>query len=228
MAIMSKWACLQHVEYEGPGLIATVAARRGLELERHHFWSGSPVPRIDEVDGLVVMGGPMSVNDVENHPSLEKERELLGRAVASGTPVLGVCLGAQLLAASLGVEVYDGGNQEVGTGTVELTQMGCDDPVLGPAGPELPVFHWHGDTFEIPAGAAHLARSDLYESQAFRAGECAYGFQFHLELDSGLLSGLGPHLPQGVEVGQGDLDRLMQVGESVIERFFERAQETAA
>jgi len=156
-----SWVAIQHVPFEGPGLIAEVAARRGIELQPCHTYRGESLPSREEVGGLVVMGGPMGVGDTDEHPSLARERELIAETVRAGLPVLGVCLGAQLMAHSLGARVHRGAQAEIGLGTVALTEAGREDPVLGSAGLELlPVMHWHQDTFELPDGASLLARSE--------------------------------------------------------------------
>jgi GMP synthase-like glutamine amidotransferase len=183
---------------------------------------GEALPAVTELGGIVAMGGPMGVGDGAEHPWLAGERALLAIAVARGLPVLGVCLGSQQLAAALGAEVRRGPEQEIGLGRVELTPEGRADPVLGPAadGPGLPVVHWHGDTFDVPPGAARLASSDLYPNQAFRAGSRAYGLQFHVEVDRALADGWGPHLPPGVELGEAGRAEVERAGRSLLERFF--------
>ncbi len=181
---------IQHVPYETPGLIAAEAARRGIALRVCHPYRGERLPRLDELDelgGLVVMGGPMGVGEVSEYPWLAGELELLAAAVAAGLPVLGVCLGAQLLAAALGARVYRGERPEVGAGSVSLTADGRADPMLGAAGlAELPVVHWHQDTFDLPPGAVLLAGSALYPHQAFRVG-----------------TGIGPGPETGMSPGTG-------------------------
>ena len=184
---------------------------------------GEALPAVTELGGIVAMGGPMGVGDGAEHPWLAGERALLAIAVARGLPVLGVCLGSQQLAAALGAEVRRGPEQEIGLGRVELTPEGRADPVLGPAAdgaPGLPVVHWHGDTFDVPPGAARLASSDLYPNQAFRAGSRTYGLQFHVEVDRALADGWGPHLPPGVELGEAGRAEVERAGRSVLERFF--------
>src|SRR5580704_8179090 len=121
---MPVWAVLQHVPYEGPGLIAAQAKAHGLRLDRRHLYRGDAVPRLDELAGLVVLGGPMGVGDTHQHPYLAGEIDLLAAAVAAGIPVLGVCLGAQLLACALGGEVRSAVTTEVGIGSVALTHAG--------------------------------------------------------------------------------------------------------
>lgn len=138
---------IQHVDFEGPGLIGAVLSARGADLRVVRTDEGDALPAVDELDVLVVMGGPMGAHDDAAYPHLAGERELLAAAVAAGIPVLGVCLGAQLLAAALGGTVSRGPAPEVGLGTVSLTDTGRADPVLGPAGRYLRVLHWHADTF---------------------------------------------------------------------------------
>src|SRR5208282_569368 len=130
----------------------------------------------------------MGVYETGKYGFLESECKLIRELVARGRPVLGVCLGAQLLASALGARVFPGHKPEIGFGSVQLTRAGNDDPLMGRAGPAVPVFHWHGDTFDLPQGATLLASSRDYPHQAFRFGNCAYGLQFHLEPDSGVWS----------------------------------------
>jgi GMP synthase (glutamine-hydrolysing) len=216
------WAILQHVPFEGPGLIATQAGARGLQLDRRHLYRGDELPRLDQLTGLVVLGGPMGVGDTEQHPYLAGEIDLLAAATAAGIPVLGVCLGAQLLACALGGTVRRARTAEVGIGSVALTAAGERDGVLGPSGPVLPVLHWHGDTFTIPPGAQLLASSDRCVNQAFRLG-CAYGLQFHVELDAGLSASMRPQLPSDVPLDADDVAGVERVGKAILERFFDGA-----
>jgi GMP synthase-like glutamine amidotransferase len=214
------WAVIQHVEFEGPGLIAPVAARHCVGLDVHCLYAGDSVPRLDSLGGLVVMGGPMSAGDTPAHPHLAEERALMAEAVEAGLPVLGVCLGAQLLARALGAGVFRGEHAEVGLGEVELTREGRADPILGPAGSPLPVLHWHQDTFDLPEGAVRLAGSHHYPNQAFRVGPLAYGLQFHVELDRELAAQLRHHLPAGVELPDRPRERVERAGWPILDRFF--------
>jgi GMP synthase-like glutamine amidotransferase len=222
--VARRWAVLQHVPFEGPGLIATVARERGMDLAVVRLDRGEGLPAVTELSGLVAMGGPMGVRDGAEHAWLAGERALLAMAVARGLPVLGVCLGSQQLAVALGAEVRRGPEPEIGLGAVELTPEGRADPVLGPAADgaaDLPVVHWHGDTFDVPPGAAWLASSDRYPNQAFRAGRRAYGLQFHVEVDAALAEGWAPHLPPGVEIDEPGRAEVERAGRGVLERFFD-------
>lgn len=229
------WIVIQHVPFEGPGLWADEAERRGIPLRVFRTDRGDPLPDPSELPGfggLIVMGGPMSVRDAPRLKHLDLERRLLAEAVGLRLPVVGVCLGAQLLASAFGAEVYPGPAPEIGYGTVRLTEEGLRDPVLGPEA-ELPVFHWHGETFDLPRGAVWLARSEAYPHQAFRIdgpvgrssreGGNAYGFQFHVELNARLAEAWAPHLPEGVRIVPSERESVERSGRRVIARFFDRA-----
>jgi len=173
---------IQHVPWETPHRILDACA----ELEVHTVkpLAGQPLPPHDEVAGAVVMGGPMNVDDVKRHPELAVEREWLAEALRRKMPVLGICLGAQLLARALGVEVRPGERPELGYAPIEVLE--ADDPVLGALAPSTTVLHWHGDVFDLPVGATNLARSARTEVQAFRQDN-AWGILFHPESDFALL-----------------------------------------
>jgi GMP synthase (glutamine-hydrolysing) len=173
---------VQHVPWEGPHRI--LDACRGLRVKTAKPLAGQPLPSHDEVAGAVFMGGPMNADEVERFPALAAEREWLAEAVERGMPVLGICLGAQLLARALGTEVRPGEAPEIGFAPVEVTDP--DDPLLGGLAPRAEVLHWHGDVFDLPAGAQHLASSERTACQAFRAGN-AWGVLFHPEADFALV-----------------------------------------
>ena len=172
---------LQHIACEPPGVFEDVLRDRGTELHRVELDEGEPLPEWHKFDAIVAMGGPMSATDDAELPWLTEEKKLIGEAVGAGVPFWGVCLGVQLLAASLGARVYPGPRPEVGLLPVELTDDGRADPVFGGLDGDLVTLQWHGDTFDLPDGAVRLARSSAYENQAFRVSR-AYGVQFHLEV----------------------------------------------
>jgi GMP synthase (glutamine-hydrolysing) len=203
-------------------LIATEAQARGLHTDIRRLDLGAGVPQPDDVDGLVVMGGPMGVYETDKHPFLQEECNLISELVRRNRPVLGVCLGAQLLARALGARVFHAHGAEIGFGSVELTAEGKDDPLFGSHGPSLPVFHWHGDTFDLPPGATLLASSAEYRHQAFRFGSRAYGLQFHIEPDSVTWSAWYEHLPPiSSERAEHRRYLIEQVGRSILARFFD-------
>jgi GMP synthase-like glutamine amidotransferase len=173
---------VQHIRCEPPGAFADVLGRHGIAVQTVELDEGGQLPDWREPDLTVVMGGPMGVNDEAEHPWLAAEKSWIAAAVRAGKPYFGVCLGAQLLAASLGARVRTGGAPEVGILPVSLTADGREDPVLSVLGDEFGALQWHGDTFDIPAGAVWLGRSAAYRHQAMRYGAVAYAVQFHVEV----------------------------------------------
>jgi len=192
---------IQHVPWETPHRILDVC--RGLRVHTAKPLAGQALPDHDEIAGAVVMGGPMSVYETDRHPELAAEREWLGEAVRREMPVLGICLGAQFLAKALGAEVRVGEGPELGFAPVEI--LVPDDPVFGGLAPSTTVLHWHGDAFDLPDGARHLARSDRTEVQAFRHGN-AWGVLFHPEADLALLEAwlAVPEMVQKARAALGD------------------------
>jgi GMP synthase (glutamine-hydrolysing) len=176
---------LQHIDCEPPGVYEDVLRERGARLHRVELDEGEPPPPWERFDAVVAMGGPMSANDDGELPWLAAEKSLIAAAVRAGTPFWGVCLGAQLLAASLGARVYPGPEPEVGVLPVELTEQARTDPVFGGLPATVHTLQWHGDTFDLPDGAVRLAGSTPYANQAFRYGR-AYGVQFHLEVSAAM------------------------------------------
>jgi GMP synthase (glutamine-hydrolysing) len=176
---------LQHADCEPPGAYEDELSARAIPLERVLLEDGAELPDWRDFTGIVAMGGAMGAYEDALHPWLGPEKRLIAEAVAAGKPYWGVCLGAQLLAASLGARVGPGPATELGVLAVQLTDAAAADPVFADAPSAFSSLQWHGDTFELPAGAIQLARSNLYEQQAFVVGR-AYALQFHLEVTSQL------------------------------------------
>jgi GMP synthase (glutamine-hydrolysing) len=174
---------LQHVACETLGTIEDALARVGLSHRYVRIHQGEPVPAdIGDAAALVVMGGPMSVYEHDRLAHLKAEMRLVESAVEIGRPVLGVCLGSQLLAHVLSAKVYPGARKEIGWHDVALTPAAEIDPVWSAAPKQFPAFHWHGDIFDLPHTAVALASSDLTACQAFRYGKNVYGILFHMEV----------------------------------------------
>jgi GMP synthase (glutamine-hydrolysing) len=187
---MAERICVfQHIACEDLGTFAPVLTRRGVGAEYVRLFAGDSIPRdVENARALIFLGGPMSVNDEARLGYLADEKTVIRAALAKQMPVLGVCLGAQLLAAAAGARVYPGTRPEIGWEAVSLTEDGRRDPVLSGLEALSAVFHWHGETFDLPAGAVQLASSAITKHQAFRLGRRAYGLQFHLEVDAAMIA----------------------------------------
>jgi GMP synthase (glutamine-hydrolysing) len=174
----------------GLGLLGRVVRACELPILSVHAWEGDlDGLRVDDFGGIVPLGGSMQSWDEATLPYLARERELLSEAVEEGVPVLGICLGGQLLARALGAEARRAEDPEVGWLPVEATREAARDPLLGHLREPVGVYQWHLDVFDLPDGAVHLARSERSEHQAFRFGERAWGLQFHPEVDLPLYRG---------------------------------------
>ncbi|MGA8185914.1 MAG: type 1 glutamine amidotransferase [Terriglobia bacterium] len=179
---------IQHVAFEGPGAIAEWALERGHSKTLTRQSSGEKLPAVDTFDFLVVMGGPMSANDDSRFAWLTTEKRLIADAVHGRKAVLGICLGAQLVAQVLGARVYRNREKEIGWFPVRLTPEAAASGLFGGLPAEMTVLHWHGETFDLPEGAVRLAESVVCRNQAFELEGRVLGLQFHLEV-----------LPQGLE-----------------------------
>ena len=185
---MSRLLVFQHVAAEPLGTLDPLIRRRGHRIRFKNFERHPEAQlNVDRYRGLIVLGGPMNVDEQPQRAHLRNEARAIEAMLKQGKPVLGICLGAQLLAHVLGAAVPRNKVKEIGWYPLHKTEAGSTDPVLAPLTATTPVFQWHGCRFDMPQTAVHLARSDDCEQQAFRYGDNAYGFQFHLEMDERLI-----------------------------------------
>lgn len=224
---------LQHIACEPLGVYEDVLDEHGATLRRIEVDAGDALPDWHAFDAIVAMGGPMSANDDAELPWLRAEKELVAEAARAGTPFWGVCLGVQLLAASLGARVYAGAEPEVGVLPVELTEDGRRDAVFSVLPATLPALQWHGDTFDLPPGAVRLAGSPAYPNQAFRFAN-AYGVQFHLEVSAAMarewmdVPAYASALEQTIgaetllHAVDERVDEMLELGRALFERWLDR------
>ncbi len=184
---MIRILAFRHVPFEGAGLIAPALESQSVQIDYvdlYRDFSACPDPAA--YSGLLFLGGPMSVND--DLPYIHRERETIVTAVARRQPVLGICLGSQLIAQALGARVYRNAGKEIGWYPVHFAEAAAQDPLLRGVASHQEIFHWHGETFDLPPGAVHLAWSEACRNQAFRVGNLIYGFQFHLEVTPAMIA----------------------------------------
>ena len=185
---MKRILVLQHVASEPLGVLDPLLRASGLRIRYVNF-AHHPHTQVDvsKYSGLVVLGGPMNVDQVERYPHLAHEVDVIRAALDRNNPVLGICLGAQLLAAALGARVHPNPVREIGWYPLTLSAEAAADPLFAHLEHDANVFQWHAYTFTEPKGSVHLASTSSCANQAFRFGECAYGLQFHLEVDGPLI-----------------------------------------
>jgi len=185
---MKKVLVFQHVPFEVLGTLDPLLRRGGYRIRYVNFGRQPDAqPEVTKYHGLIVLGGPMSVYMTQEYPHLTTEMRLIRRAMEHNIPILGICLGAQLIAKSLGSEVSKNPEKEIGWYDVSLSEAGKVDPLMKHLGDTRPIFEWHGDTYALPEGAVHLAETKSCANQAFRYGDNVYGFQFHMEVDAALI-----------------------------------------
>jgi GMP synthase (glutamine-hydrolysing) len=232
----TSWIVLRHTPAEGLGLLANALRDYGVHHRYLDVPRGDALPKdIRTVGGVIVLGGPMAAYEADQHTFLKTESAFVEKAIEAGRPVLGVCLGAQLIAQVLGARVYPGERREVGWAPVELTDDGRDDALFTGLGDSFTVFHLHGDAYELPPDSLNLARSAAYEQQAFRWGDTVYGFQFHLEFTEPIIQRLAtePQSQQYIVAAGTDpkqlvaetptrVSELSEVATEVFRRYFQQ------
>jgi GMP synthase (glutamine-hydrolysing) len=176
-----------HHSEEGPGLLEEILRQRGWKMDEVRLWNGNSLPDPTPFHLLVLMGGPMSVNDDKLHPCLVEEKTFVRRWIEEGNPTIGICLGAQIIAHCLGGRVYQGPHEEIGWYKAMLTDEGKRDPCLESFPALFPVFQWHAETFDLPDDTILLATSHDYPHQVFRYQDPIYAFQFHLEVTDNMI-----------------------------------------
>lgn len=215
---------IKNIITEGPGTIEVFLREEDIPFSIVELCSGGTPPPLSEFDTLIIMGGPMGIYELERYPHLIIESRIIREAINRDMRVLGICLGSQMIAHCLGADVYPGPEKEIGWYHIELTGDGLKDPIMrrlaihpkvGDFWRRFKVFHWHGDTFNLPLEAVLLASSELYKNQAFRYGDNVYGFQFHLEVTKDMLTEWFQVMP--------DIDKIMKETEKIHEEYTGRA-----
>lgn len=171
-----------HVPFEGMGCIENWIIQHGHSVTFTKFYEPFQLPNLENIDWLIVMGGPMGVYDEAIYPWLAEEKQFISQAISSGKTIIGICLGSQLIAEVLGAKVYPNKQKEIGWFDIKISESATGLPSLEKFENQFNVFHWHGDTYDLPAGSIHLFRSEVCENQAFLYNGNVLGLQFHFEV----------------------------------------------
>ncbi|MDZ4818816.1 MAG: gamma-glutamyl-gamma-aminobutyrate hydrolase family protein [Planctomycetota bacterium] len=235
----------QHVPHEGLGLLAELFQQRELSVRQIDVLKPGALADLDrerildDSAGLVILGGPMNVDQTEQFPALAEELHWIRSAIEQQLPVLGICLGSQLLAKALGAKVYPNKTKEIGWYPLDLTDAGMIDPLFVGSARQETVFQWHGDTFDLPDGSRLLATSPVCRAQAFGYGANAYGLQFHMEVSTDMVETWLEEPENSCEVAALDyidpakiraelveaLPRMLSFGRRVFGRFADLCQQ---
>lgn len=207
---MKKVLVIQHVPHEGLGIIGPMLDAEGIGADFIKVYKDKLPRDAKGYDGLIVLGGPMGVYEEDTYPFISKEIKLIQSALKDRLPILGICLGSQLLAKAAGASVYKGTAKEIGWFNISLTEEGKKDRLLMGLPGELTVFQWHGDTFDVPSSGVNLVSSELFPNQLIKVGPCAYGVQFHLEVTERMVD-------EWTEVNEDELKPLGIDGDVIIE-----------
>ena len=174
---------IKHIDIEGPGTLGEFLDEKSIPYEIVDVSNGNALPSVtSQYKAIVILGGPMNVYEEDKYPFLKSEDLLIKTAIIEGTPMLGLCLGAQLIAKAVGAKVGKAEEKEIGWFKVDLTDNGIKDPLFQGLEKEIDVFQWHGDAFDIPENGLHLGSSKACSNQAFKYNNNVYGLQFHLEV----------------------------------------------
>jgi GMP synthase-like glutamine amidotransferase len=208
---MKSIEVFMHVPFEGLGCIEQWITKNNHSVTYTHFYENYKLPEISDIDWLIVMGGPMGVYDEAVHPWLSDEKAFIRKAIDAGKTVLGICLGSQLIAEVLGAKVYPNKQKEIGWFDVTLSETAKTNSVFFGFEDKFPVFHWHGDTFDLPQGSKHLISSEVCRNQAFLYNDKVLGLQFHFEVTAETLHGM-------VENGMSELieDKTIQSANKIL------------
>lgn len=188
----------QHVEFEGLGSIEEWVSSSGHSLSSTRFFKDSTLPDIADIDWLIIMGGPMNIHEEDQYPWLKDEKQFIRQAIDSGKIVMGICLGSQLVSSALGAKVYRNKEREIGWFDIEFTKAARGCGLFADMGTRIKVFHWHGDTFDLPVNAVAMASSAGCKNQAYIFSDRVLAMQFHMEPTK-------DSLRQMVEKGRGEL-----------------------
>jgi GMP synthase (glutamine-hydrolysing) len=211
-----KILAIQNAPGEHLGFFADILEEQGISFEYSKPYKDD-IPPINSYTKLIILGGPMGVYEAERYPFLKREVEYIRAAIKRRMPVLGVCLGAQLMAHALGGRVYPGDEEEKGWYPIKLSEDGKKDEILRNFDSEFQVFHWHGDTFTLPFEAVHLASSQLYKNQAFRFGN-SYALQFHLEVTEAMVG------EWVLDLGEKEAEEILKPTKKCIAELNDRAE----
>jgi GMP synthase-like glutamine amidotransferase len=189
-----KIHCLQHVAFENPGTIAEWAAVNKHSVRYTYFFEHNFIlPDVNDIDTLLIMGGYMNVDEEEKFPWLKEEKNFIKEVIAAGKKVIGICLGSQLIASALSCKVYPGKEKEIGFFPVQFTNEAMDNSLFSHFKNPYTVFHWHGDTFDLPAGSQLIASTDVCNHQAYLTGNNVLGLQFHFEMNEPVIEDMLLH-----------------------------------
>ena len=196
-----KIHCFQHVSFEGLGCIDQWIKEKKHSASFTKFYAGDPLPDINTIDWLIIMGGPMGVYEEDKFSWLRKEKEFIRQAILANKTVIGICLGSQLIAEVLGAKVYKNTEKEIGWFDVTVTPSGKKNKLLEGFNNSFKVFHWHGDTFDLPQNAEHLIQTSICKNQAFLYKEKVLGLQFHFEVTNETLVEMVKHGKEELTTG---------------------------